>query len=261
MKKLLTCLVVVLSLLLVSEMAMALATFGDGGAALQGVFDDITTAPVAGDSSIDVVNDALVDGVDDYWEITAAGSSVATMVIELASFAPQNILRVYDPANPSTTVDLFLGSSNPGDKVTLSIDLAGNVTVADPVSATLIDTGVFSGQFFGFQLDSSFYSTSGGGVWYSDTSLNADSMDHMYAYLGQGDTIAYPAVNPIWSGDWDENEYALAFEDLTMTVSDRDYTDMVVLVESVKPVPEPSIIFLLGSLLIGAGLIGRKRYM
>jgi len=38
--------------------------FGDGGAALQGVLDGFTVAPVAGDSSVDVTADALADVLD-----------------------------------------------------------------------------------------------------------------------------------------------------------------------------------------------------
>ena len=88
--------------------ANAAVTFGDGGTALQGVLDNITVAPVVGDSSVDVNTDQLVN--DKHWSITGAGGSVASIIVELAGFANQNTFGVYDSTNPGVGVQLFNGA-------------------------------------------------------------------------------------------------------------------------------------------------------
>ena len=96
----------------------------------------------------------------------------------------------------------------------------------------------------------------------SDTSLNGDGLDHMYAYQGVGDTIQIGLFAP---GVWGPNEYILAFEDLLGPCSpaggaDCDYTDFVVIVESVTPqVPEPVSLAMVGTGLLMLGIGGLRR--
>ncbi len=236
----------------------AMADFGDGGTALQTVLDNIT---VGGPSSVDVTTDMVADtgpGFNDsYWHLTDSTNGNATMIIELADYAPDNIFGLYDSIDPSKTVVVFDGSRQLGDKATVMFNSSGQIVVtsfdSDGMFQGQVVGPVFAANAFGFYLDSP------GGLWYSDTDLNSDGMDHMYAYQGTGDTVLLPGQ--LYPGTWTAGGHILAWEDLPGQYpgSDRDFTDMVLMIESIHPVPVPGAV-LLGVLGLGAaGMRLRKR--
>lgn len=226
--------VVGLGVFLAAQSALAVpVTFGDGGTALQGVLDDITTDPL-GSSSVDVVNDDI--GNYPAWALTASGGTIATFIIEIAGFAGGNTFGVADASNPTLAAEratIFTGLDTAGDSSLLQLKADGSVLV------NFVDTGVnFAGNRFLFFLDSSMFA--GGGLFFSDPNLNVDGLDHMFAYRGVNDFVQLPNQFP---GKWTPGEYILAWEDQNEG-GDLDYTDMVLMVESVQPVPEGSSVAL-----------------
>jgi hypothetical protein len=126
--------------------------------------------------------------------------------------------------------------------------LADGRVYIDETDFTQTPDGTGFDAYTGFYLDTT---TANQGIFFSDTLLNTDQTDHMLAYAGQGDTIQ---IQPFDPGPWQSNEYILAWEDLSGG-GDLDYEDLVVLVESITPIPVPAAV-LLG--MLGLGVAGLK---
>ena len=222
---------------------------------LQQVLDDITVnplpphtdTPAPGDtykSSVIVGTDELA--MDEIWSIAGSGQMAATMIIEIAGWKDQNAFGVYDATDSSKQVQIFSGPQSEGARAVMSILLDGSVEIS------FVDSGVdFAGNAFGF------YLSTPNGKFFSDTGLNADAYDHLWAY--QGKDIDWVQIANLQPGLWDDNEYVLAWED-TLGGGDNDHQDFVAMVESVMPVPAPAAI-LLGVLGLGAAGVRLRKYV
>jgi hypothetical protein len=189
---------------------------------------------------------------DDVWRLDATGSASAVLMFEITAHVNTSIFGIYDLGNSSNRLTLFDGAASQGSRIGLSL-LGDGLTLRayDLDTLSILGTSIFSSiDTFGFYLDTV------NGTYFSESSLNGlfngEGADHLVAFQGDGSELMDPDQNGVYS-PFSAGEYILAWEDWNLNYSDRDYNDMVVMVESISSVPEPSSIALLGIGLLGMG--------
>jgi len=222
-------------------------TFGSGSGeqTLQGVFDSILPA-----GTIDAVNDCLLDGNDSVWR-QVGGSPTATIIVELAGFANQNVFGIYDATDPSNSVSIFSGPMSTGSSAVINI--AGGLGGFD-ILVNGATAGNFQTSSFGF-----FLTTPQNNDFFSDSSLNADGADHMFAYQGLDPAVSFLSSSALAGESFSTLFYLLAFEDLEFPGSDGDYQDFVVGARFIAPVPLPSAAALLAGAFLLLRVLTRER--
>jgi len=208
---------------------------GDNGSenTLQEVFDSITVS-----GGINAVTQQTPFAV---FSSGASGGSVATMIIELAANPGANTFGLYDVGDPTNKAQVFAGVQGQGAQAVIGFMANGDIRV----NGTVVASGLVSA--FGFYLGVSEET-----AFYSQDFLNPGNKAQSLIYQGDGSTkLQIPGYS---QGIFTVDEYIIAFDDVAFNKkSDRDFNDMVVVVESITPVPVPGAA-LLG--LLGFGLIG-----
>ena len=181
-----------------------------------------------------------IGGGDAWWN--ASGNLTSSLVVEVAGYASQNAFGIYSISDPSQKLQIFGGSATGG---------------ATALTVPGFDT-------FGFYLEN----TNAGFTWYSDAALNDDGLDHMVAYQGHGESLAFGNG----SLDWNEDTFLLGWEDLS-GLGDWDYNDMVVTVSNLSSwtptlsiqsseapaVPDGGSTFALAGFVLAIGACFRRR--
>ena len=163
--------------------------------------------------------------------------------------APTNTFGIYDPYadDPkSTLVQLFGGSATPITTVTLSF--AGLMPkVGDDLSGK-----TFTSTTFGFYIGN--IQGNPNTTYFSQASLNPNGDEHFVAIFGGSNSFVTELGG---STSFSGTDAILAFEDLPLGSSDKDYNDMVLMIR-VQPrqVPDTgaTALMMLGGLLALAGL-------
>jgi uncharacterized protein DUF4114 len=241
-------------LVLAGSQAYAACTFGGQGGepSLQGTLNSMFGA---GAPNAQLA--CVADGTDGAWS-TVGSITQIDIVLELAGNAQSNTFGLYDLNNPNHRLTIFEGNDGAAAEATLRLrQLADGTWRAsvlelnnpdDPSGWTTLNGLTTSA--FGFYLG-----TAANGTFFSQTSRNADSVDHMYAYRGNGAAfVGGPMAGELFT----PQDFVLAWEDL-MGGGDLDYQDFVVVVQDIRPVPLPAALWLLVSGMMGLAGVARRR--
>ena len=236
---------------------------------LQGILDSLT---VGGPSSVNVATEQIAD--DEVWQKTNSNTTGVELLVEIAGYRNGNTFGLYDINNTSNKIQVFAGANSPLTSYTIFINGANQVSVWDLGGGSLISTGALTSPLFGFYLTNAV-----GQTLYSQVGKNSDGFDHMVTYQGEGDVLDLQAYQQPKTGTtlrtWNSGAYILAWEDIVgeqrgkrgscwdgqgkIGPADCDYNDMIVMVESMAPVPEPTTIGLMGLGLLGLFAVARRK--
>lgn len=208
-----------------------------GNSALQDVFDGLYVSGPGVNAQDDQIASAL-------FESQASGGAVATFIIELAGFASTSRFGIYSAGDPNNKAEVFDGADGAGDQAIISFMANGDIKVNFVTVATGFD------DRFGFYLDVYGDDSTLDATFYSEDSLNGGDAQ---ALIYQGDAATTLQIPGFVAGIFSSDEVIVAFEDITLGQSDADYDDLVVLVESVTPVPAPgaALLAVLGMPVVG----------
>jgi hypothetical protein len=223
-----------------------------------GTLTELQNALAGIGSNLDAVGDQSTNAI---FEPAATGSGAATYVATVSYYWDGLTFGIYDKANPGNEVKLFdwTAGLTVGSTVSFEFDPGAGTVTSFNSGGTIDSTNVYFEDFgfYAYRVDAQ----EPGGPFYSEDDLNPGTVGtnaRFLIYEGLGDTVTIPN-RPVGTdlAHWYVATEAGLYAGLDTTSA--DFSDLVVLVESIKPVPVPGAI-LLGILGLSAAGIKLCKY-
>jgi hypothetical protein len=215
---------------------------------LQYLFDGIG-------STIDAVNDQSTEAL---FEPTGTGNSVASYVATISFEWPELEFGIYSMDDPNQRVPMFYESTaTAGDSIVVQFDLGADyVRVVDLDTLSVLSSTNYFKEFGFYAITTTTSGTSG--PFYSEDHLNPGGFAHFLTYEGKGDDVTIGT-----SGTYsDIDHWYVAVEGGTATdTTEEDFSDFVVQMESITPIPEPASIGLIALMTGGIFFVRRFFHM
>jgi len=250
-------LAVALGAVAIAPQSAKAASFGDSSDAwmcsasdsdcksLQNLLEGITTS----EEKIDTEKD---QSAIELFTPNASSSFTSSFMFEVAGHADFNEFGIYKKGTPGTRITLFDGADSPDSTAPFAnqatLQFASN-------GAALYDGTVYNdfGNEFGF-----FLKTKNNSYFYTEDALNDNGNEQSVIYQGGGDVdlqIPYSAG----PGNFDEDDWIIAFEDVLFDASDKDFNDFVILATDLEAASTPEPATMAGLGLVGAAMVGLRR--
>ncbi len=194
-----------------------------------------------------------------YFMPTGAGNSSAAYIATISWDEGSRLeFGIYALGDPSKKLKLWNSTTlpEPGNAVSFKFNQAENYVKSFDENG-LIDQQTWFGSF-GFYSYAAGYDAT---YFFSDDSLNPSGYARFLTYAAKGDNVTFP-----WGGPYNDAAHWYVASEVgrysstpyNWDTTTADFSDFIVQLESIEPVPEPVTLLLLGLGLVGIAGVRRK---